>query len=441
MIGTKKMKKVLGKDGQNNFSLAIYSVIIAVFTWFVISMSLYPSAKTTVTDVPLEINLSGTSTNDQGLSIISCNVSTVKVKLMASRTQIRNIDSSTLVAYVDTDSVSTVGQRSLPIKVKSTNGTDFELEGVSPASAVIVFDKLETKQFPINPKVPNITYEKDKTVDSSEFTCDPDYIEVTGPSAQLAKISSVYAVSDRDMKLDSSFALKSDRVQLLMDDGTELDTESFKFNTTNFMINIPVLTQKTVGLTVKIVGAPDNFDTSSIKFDLSADSITLATKNSQGSIPDELDIAKILLSDIRPDYSKTFDITSVLETQNCINLSDVQNVTVSVDGEGLAVKTLVIDNSRMTISNLPSDNADYSIITPSLTIDVVGPADVVNEVTANDIIADVNLLNASISEDQFTYDMTFSCPKYKNIWAASNWKVSIQRTERSTEAPTAATSN
>ncbi|MDE5834955.1 MAG: hypothetical protein K2H26_05495 [Ruminococcus sp.] len=426
------IRDLFRRKSQTNFSLALYSVIIAILVWFAVSLTLYPSVPKTIEKVPLDLAIGTTASSDSTLNVISCDVENVKVKVIGSRTQIANIDSDTLSAYVDTDNVYSTGRKHLPIKVRSTNGIEFEVDSVDPSTAEVIFDKYESVQFPVLPKIPNVKFDDNKTINSTEFSCEPNIVTITGPSSQIKKISAVYASSNRKMILDSSYALSSDEIQLFAEDGTVIDSSSMTFDNTNFLINIPVLTVKEVGVYVQIVNAPANFDQSCLNLEMSADTIKIASKNSQTEIPDKLEIGKIILSDITPDYSKTFDLSTILETQGCINMSDTTSITVLVNSENLATKQITLDQSRVNISNAPNNGYDYNVITPSLNIEIVGAEDVIEKITPNDIIGDVNLLNANITEDQFIYDVIFSCPKYDNIWAITNYKVSIQRTPKET---------
>lgn len=425
---------IFRKKSQTNFSLAMYSIIIAILVWFAVSLTLYPSVPKTIQKVSLDLPIGTTATYDSTLNVISCDVEDVKVKVIGSRTQIANIDSDTLTAYVDIDNVYSAGKKNLPIKVKSTNGIEFEVESIEPSTAEVVFDKYESAQFPVLPKIPNVKFNDNKTINSTEFSCEPNMVTITGPSSQIKKISTVYASSNREMVLDSSYALSSDEIQLYAEDGTVIDSSAMTFDNTSFLINIPVLTVKEVGVTVQIVNAPSNFDQSCLNLKLSADTIKIASKNSQTEIPDKLEIGKIILSDITPDYSRTFDLSTVLEAQGCINMSDITSITVTVDSENLSTKQITLDQSRVNIINAPNNGYDYKVITPNLNIEIVGESDVIDKITSNDIIGDVNLLNANITEDQFIYDVIFSCPKYDNVWAITNYKVSIQRTPKETSS-------
>lgn len=426
------IRDIFRRKSQTNFSLAVYSVLIAILVWFAVSLTLYPSVPKTIEKVPLNLAIGTTAASDNTLNVISCDVENVKVKVIGSRTQIANIDSDTLSAYVDTDNVYSTGRKNLPIKIRSTNGIEFEVDSIEPSTAEVVFDKYESVQFPVLPKIPNVKFDDNKTINSTEFSCEPNIVTITGPSSQIQKISTVYASSNREMVLDSSYALSSDEIQLFAEDGTVIDNSAMTFDNTNFLINIPVLTVKEVGVYVRIVNAPANFDQSCLNLEMSADTIKIASKTSQTEIPDKLEIGQIVLSDINLDYSKTFDLSPILEAQGCINMSETTSITVTVNSENLSTKEITLDQSRVNISNAPNNGYDYKVITPSLNIEIVGAEDVIDKITPNDIIGDVNLLNASITEDQFIYDVIFSCPKYENVWAITNYKVSIQRTPKET---------
>ena len=386
--------------------MIILSLLLAILIWLVVAMTLYPSIPKTIENIPLSVDIAGSPAADSGLSVISCDVDTVDVQLVGSRTQIGNLNAENLTAYVDYENVTSTGKKTLSIKVKSDSGINYEVKSITPSTAVVELDKYDTLPFEVKPKIPNVKYAEGKTIDPDEFTCEPDIINITGPSAQLAKISSVYAVSDRSLTLDSSYTLNSDEVQLFSEDGTRIDASSLLFDTSTFTINIPVLTQKTVKPVVQILNAPTDFDQSCLDFKMSADSLTIASNNSFSEIPDTLDIGKIPLSDLDIGYSNTFDISSVLETSGMINKSGIDSITVTLNDEGLAKKEIVLDGSSIRLSNTPNDNYDYDILTQKLTISVIGPEGVISELTASDFTADVNLLNADTSQDQFNYDVT-----------------------------------
>jgi hypothetical protein len=431
----KKIKSYVKNRWQNNLSLAIYSVIIAIISWFVISMTQYPSTTKTFTNIPVSIDISGTSAAENDLTLISCDVTSVDVQILGSRTQIGNLTKDKLSARIVADNVTSAGTKTLAIEITSTDkDIDFQVKSKYPETASVVFDKYETREFSISPDIPNITFSEGKVVDSESFYCEPEKITITGPSAQLDKISKCVAVSNKSMNLDSSYTVTSDEIKLYSDDGATIEQSLLKFDTSSFIINIPVLTQKTVGLSVGIASAPSNFNTDMLDFTLSSDSITLASTTDQLSdFPDTFEVGKILLSDLDIGYSHTFTIN----TLDYKNLSNLQEVTVTLNDENLDSKEFNITN--FNIINAP-DGYDFDVITKMLEVKVVGDADVIEDITSNDIIADINLLNIKVPEsDSFNWDVSISFPKYDNVWAVTQSKVVINKTAKTKTTSTEST--
>ena len=419
-----------------NFRLAIYSVLIAIFVWLVISMTFYPSVPKTITDIPLNID-SGTSVSDDGMTVISCDVSKVRIKILGSRTEVGNLGAEDFKAYIDTTNVTSAGKKTMSIKIDAPKGV--EIQTITPSTVSVMFDKYDTREFPVQPKMSNVSFAEGKAAAPDEITCEPAVVNITGPSKQLDKIAACYAVSNKELTLDSSYTLQNDELQLYSEDGTLIDQSQLTFDNSIFSINIPVLTQKTVGLAVTIANAPEDFDQSCLKFTMSADSITIATRNSNSEIPDVLEIGKILLTDLDIGYTKTFDLSSVLESKDMINMSDLDTITVSLVDTDLIKREITITD--FNISNAADKNYDYNVLTQSLTISVVGNADSVNELTASDFVADINLLNTDTSLSQFTHDVTISCPTHDDVWAITKSKVTVQKTEKATEEATTATAD
>ena len=429
----KKLGNNLKRVAKNNLSLAIYSVIIAILVWLVVTITLYPSVPKTIDNVTLKLDISGSTASENGLSIISCDVEKVNVKIKGSRTQVGNLNSDSLEAYIDAENVSTAGKKTLNIRIRSNSDIKYEVESVTPSTASVVFDRYDNIEIPVSPKLPNVKFAKGKTLYNDEFTCEPEVIRVTGPSSQLEKISKCYAVSNKNMTLDSSYTLSSDSIELYSSDNVIIDQSLLKFDTTSFIINIPVLTQATVKLRAEIVNSPSSFNTESIKLKYEPESITIASKNSQAEFPEYLEIGEITLSSLDIGYSASFDVSKALsQNKDLINISDIETVTVSLNDENLEKRSLRLDSDHIRISNAPDNGYEYNILTAGLNIDIIAPADIIDEISNSDFYATANLLylDPSVTTDQFPYDVTLSCTKYDNVWAVTRSSILIQRTEK-----------
>ena len=90
---------------------------------------------------------------------------------------------------------------------------------------------------------------------------------------------------------------------------------------------------------------------------------------------------------------------------------------------------MTIYSDHLKISNPPDNSYEYSLLTQQVDVTVVGSAESIAEITAEDIIGEVNLLNTNITEDQFNQSIIFSCPSFDDVWIATNSKAAIQRTK------------
>lgn len=413
---------------RSNLSLAIISLLTAIVVWFVISITQYPDAAKTVTHIPVSRDITGTPADEKGIRIMECDVEEVTVDLLGSRTKVGNFNNENLEAYLDASNIYSTGTKTLSIKIRSTNGTELNVQKVYPSHAQVKMDTYETREFPVTPVIPKINTPEGMAVNQDEITCSPESISITGPSSELDQIASVCAVINSEMSLEGSANVKSDQIQYYTSTGVTLSvTDKVKPSTSSFDISIPVRAQKTVGLSVEISGASNDFDKSSVHFKFSSDSITLASSNSQSEIPDPLNLGTINLSELTYDFTKTFSINTVLEPSSFTNVSGLDTVTVTLDNTGLAKKDLVLDGSRIPVINKPDQNYDYSLLTQTLPITVIGPEDIIDEVTADDISAYVNLIESNRQQDLFSAPVTFST-KYSNVWAVTKSNASIQRT-------------
>ena len=418
-----KIKKKFSNSLSNQLSTVISSILIAIFLWFIISITQYEIMTKNIDNIPVSLELSEDFKDSSGLSLISCDTQKVNVKIEGNRTEIGGLKGDDLIAELVTDNISSSGTKTVSIKIESKKGREFEVKSVSPSTATIVLDKIETREFPISPEIPNISFADGKTFNLDDLSCDPAVINITGPSEQLNKIAKCTAVSNKTATLDTSYNLQSDEIRLYDENNSIIENSGLNIEKNSVMINIPVLTQKKVGLSVSILNAPSDFDKNFLDFSISADDIVLASENSSAEFPETFEVAKIPLSDIDIDYSNTFTI----DTKNYINQSNLETVTVKLNNENLDKKQLVLTD--ISISNA-QPNYDYEIIAKSINVTVIGPADIINDITASDLVANVNLLNESSNSDSFVHDVSISCPQYNNVWVYGTSKVTVNRTEK-----------
>lgn len=417
----------------------ILSVILAIITWFAIVVNVYPSTPVNFYQVPLEIDLTGTAAEQSGLSVVACDVEAVNVKLTGDRSQVGRLTTEDLVATAQLGNINAAGKYSLSLDVTATNGITFEVDSIEPASANVELDKIVTTSFPVEPAFPNLVVTAGHALNMDEVDCEPSEIEITGPAAQLDEIARVEAYSDKNVEIDSAYLLYASEVRLYTDSGALVDDESLDIPKVDFQINIPVLTQRELKLTYRVTGAPQDFDLEWLqsRLNLSEKTITMASQNSTAFTDvDTWDAGGVRLSDIGLDYTTTLTLA---QEEGYINESGIQEVTLSLNNEGLEERTFLVPADNISIINAPT-SYDFQLVTKQLEITVVGEAAQLDELTEDDIQITVNLLNYG-NADQSTYfpwSPTISFHQKNHVWAIGSYSVSLERIdpEPSTEAPT-----
>lgn len=414
---------------NNNTAIIIYSVIIAVILWFGISITIYPTTPKTFTNIPLEIDITGTSAEENNLSVINTSSKTVTVTVKGDRSRIGSLSEKDLVAKAIVENVTGVGEKSLNIDVHSKDSkVKFEVTEIRPSKVDVMFDRIDTREYELSADAPNITAAEDLYMDSHEFKVTPAKIEISGPSAQLDSIDRAQVYVDTKEEINAASTFYSKDIVLFDKNDSKINMDSLKFNSQEFAVDIPVYMQKKLDLTYELRFAPANFDANSLNLELNVDEINLASPNTDLQKIDSWSIGNIPLYDIDLDFNKSFTLEI---PPNYKDLSNVSTVTATLNQEGLKKKTVSVND--ISIVHAPSDY-NCTVNTYGLTFDIIGPEEDIDEITEKDILVSVDLLKYTIQSTNFTADATISFPNYNKVWAVGLQKVSISAEPTQPEA-------
>ncbi len=416
--------------GSKPFAIFI-AVSTALIIWFAIITSVYPSTPMRFNNIPVRVELTGTNAEANGLSVVGCDVDTVNVELVGNRSQIGRMTAEDLVAYADVGVISSTGQFTLNLDVRSDNNIEFKVQSISPSVATVKLDKIETRTFDVEPAFPNIKVASGHALDREDVTCEPSTIDITGPSAQLAEIGKVVVNSDKTVEISSSYLLYTSDVQVYTTAGAKLDGD-LEIPSVDFQISIPILTQKELDLTYELIGTPTGFDEDWLRerLKLSEETITLASQTSTAFAKNDstLNVGFVRLSEIGLDYSTTLDI----ELEDIyMNQSGIQQVTLTLDNEGLSSRSFTVSADNIKITNKPT-NYEFKRVTRQLDITVVGDKEVLDKLDADDILVTVDLLDYDAEQypsESFTRPATISFYQQGKVWAVGSYRIALDRSE------------
>lgn len=423
------LKNKLYYSFTTNPAIIIFSIIIAIIIWFVISITIYPTTPKTISNIPVEVDITGTSAEENGLSVINYETRNVTVTIQGNRSSIGSLSADDLTASAVVENVTSAGEKNLKINVTSKKSdVKFEVTNINPSTMTVMFDRIDTREFEVSVEAPNIKAAEGMYMDSNDFKCTPSTIEISGPSTQLDSIEKTAVVVSNEQELNTAYTFHSSDIVLYDKNDSKIDTKNISFDTDDFTIDIPVYMQKKLDLSYDIRYAPANFDIDSLGLELNVDSINLASPNTDLEKIDKWNIGSIPLYDIDWDFNKSFQIEI---PENYKDLSNISSVTVKLNTDGLAKKTVTVND--ISILNAPSDY-NCTVNSYGLVFDIIGPEEDIAEITEKDIIVSVDLLKYTIQSSNFTADATISFPNYDKVWAVGLQKVSVEAEPVSTDS-------
>lgn len=423
-------------ESKNNAFMIALAFICALVSWYYVKMNYYASETLEFQNVQVIAETDDTTAGDNDLKVIN-DIGTVKVTLNCSSKDYSSITKDSVIAYVDLDNVTQVGERLLKVQVKPANDNiEFSNIKVYPPNVTVDLDKFSEKTLNLIGDVSNIEVVEGKA--KGEPVCDPAEITISGPSRIINTIDKIVAVSDSNETLDSTKIIDSDRFVFYTEDGMPRDASKITLSQKTVDIKVPVFARKTVPIVANFQTTDTNFDKSSLDYTFTPATITLDSENGE-TINDTFEI-NIKLSELVEGNSIVYEKDCPVKTQ-LINQSKLETVHFKLNNTDLEIREVTLSKNNIHMMNKPADDYDYVIGTEKITVKLIGPSSVINDITASNIDATINLSNAESEKLMiFPLDVDVSCngENYKNVWAIADQKVNIRKTEKSETSSQAA---
>ena len=416
-----KIKRFL----QNDNAVRVLSLIIAVLTWIFVVVVVNPNTESVVKNIPIRIDLSGTSAERLGLEIVSDEVLLANVTVTGDRTVIGSLNSDDIDVSAILSGISEPGTYSdIQLQVrKSSAGKSFEIETCSPSTITLKFDRKTTKTLPVSLELNELTVADGYMLE--EIITSPTSITVTGPENDVIKVAGCIVRGNVDGEINASAVITSDIV-LIDGEGKEIDNPHLSLSVDRVDITIPVLKRKALPVQFEYVNVPEGFDKESISYLLDNDVIEVAGPEALINQWDSINIGYIDLSEL--DSTREYEFDVVLPS----SFVNVKNITTLIVRFPLTdYKTDTFNISDIRLENVP-EGYEVSVNTQKISkVTLVGPADVISQLTNEYLVAKIDMSKIDVKKGQYstTYVSIYST-KYNNVWAAGEYSVVLNVKEK-----------
>lgn len=375
----------ISKLFRNDKFLIVFAFVISCILWFVFSQNSSEETITTITDIPINIQLSQESI-DNGLEVFSKGSETVSVKISGNKITTGSVRSDDiLVTATQTATITSPGTYSLGLTARQNSSkTNYSIVSVDPSFVNVYVDKRRSKEFNITDKI-NYDIKVDETYYAGSPIYSTDKITVTGPETEVSKIDTVVLKGEISGELQSTAEIEA-KVVLYDTFGDEIDSDLLTVSETAVTVTVPILPEKEVPIKAKFTNVPSDIDIDSIVKVEPSSILVAAPKTTLTTLP-EVNLPDIDFSTIDPNGDTEF-VLDVSLPSDCRNISNITTAKVTLDISGY-------DTTQITLTDFKfknvSANATARATTTDITVVIAGPQDYISSITADDITATVDL--------------------------------------------------
>ncbi len=388
---------------KNKIGYAAMSVVIAFALWLYVITSVSPGSEETYDNIPVVFSGETVLQQDRGLMVTSISSDTVAVKLSGNRSDLAQVNRGNITVKADLSKIYEPGTRLQLDYTVSFPGNlannAFVIESKNPGYLYVTVERRVTREVPVEVQWTGSAPEGYMS-DRENSTLDYTTVTATGPESVMEQIEK--AVISVDLTDQRESISQSFRYTLCNGDGEPVDAQLVTTNVEEIQLDVRIQKVKDITLTYGIVDG-GGATAANAKVTLSAESVRVCgSEMAVDALGDELVVGTINLAELTKSGSLVFP---VVLPEGITNLTGVTEVTAAVQLSGLATREFTLEH--ITSVNIP-EGMTVELITEKLTVVVRGPTELMNRLTAEDIVASVNFEGAETGTTTFRADITFA---------------------------------
>ena len=359
----------------------LLSLGIAIALWFYVVTVVSPNSDKRLMNIPVTIQ-GEVLLQDRGLMITSAELPNVDLQLEGNRSDLNKVNSSNVTVTADVSRIGTAGTHKVDLTPVLPNNS-ISVHSSSHSVITIEVEEYEEKDVPVTVKYSGALPE-DYMADKENLELDIENIHISGPKSVIDQI----AMAQIEVDLEGRTENFSEEYRYTLLNAKEEPVDAALVTTNAEMIALSMKSYKVkeIALTVNVVdGGGASQATSKITIDPQVIRISGSTAQLEGL--DSLELGTINLAEVYANTTLTFPI-KLPEGVN--NETGLQEATVTVELLNLETKTLIVN--QFDAVDVPA-GLIVDFVTQQLEIQIRGPKNSVNAVTAEDIKVVVSFAN------------------------------------------------
>ena len=214
-------------------------------------------------------------------------------------------------------------------------------------------------------------------------------------------------------------------IVLLDKDGHEIDASMLTMDVKQAEVVVPILKTVDLPVTVSFLNAPANLNLDTLKYTISNETITVAGPVDEIGKHSEIVLGYIDFKSLDLDSSFTFDVEL---PEEFTNVAHTETVTVTFDWTDMVEKEFTITN--LSLMNIPTDYTAKLLTNKITKVKVIGPAQVLESMTSDDLVAQIDLSKRAVETGQFKTAVTISAPTKNLVWTVGDYTAVVVVSEK-----------
>ena len=409
----------------NKRFLLIFSFVISFILWMWVAIEQSPEVQKVITNVPVSIKYENSVPEKLGLQIFGQSDFYVDITVTGKKYIVSSLTADDFTVVANTNNADSIGKKMLKLHVEEKEAnSDFTITSYSENEIEVFFDRYQELELPItvnvNTSLDNIVPDEHKL---GEAVPSVDRLTISGPSTIISQIETMNANVSVDEVLTQTTTLDADIV-LLSKDGTVVDSSLLKLNESNITITLPVLKIVTLPTAVEFKNAPAYYTNKPISYSVYPSTVQAAVpvdlvETTKYYVVDVIDFSQISntknVYKIKAEDSKSFDFLN----------SNVNSFSVTIDASAMTKMNFIVPNSNIVIKNSDSFYDVKPVEYDGVTITVVGPENVLSELSGNDFQIMVEVPEQEEPVDRIKTNGRVVVPNNKQCWSIGESSITI----------------
>jgi len=394
--------------------------MVAFVLWLYVFTNVSQKDDMTFYNIPVVMEGESVLNNERNLMVTGVSTNTVSLNLSGARSDLKKVNSGNITVKANLSGIYEPGERiALSYDISFPGDVPegaFVVEHKSPSNIYVNVDYRRNKEVPVQVSYTG-TRSEDYIYDTGNPVLDNASIMVVGPAAVADQIECALIevdLTDRVESISESF-----RYTLCNADGEPVDAEQITTNVETVRLDMKIQRIKEVQLTADIRYGGGTTETNTT-IEIEPKTIRLSgSEKALEELGDSYSLGIINLAELeRPVNELPFTITL---PEGVTNETGVSEAMVTIRFTGLKTREFLIDNIQSI--NVPQ-GMEAEIINANLSVKVRGPAELMDKLTEEDIIAVVDLSGAEVGTA--TYKAAIVFPEaFASVGAMKSTSVSV----------------